>query len=77
VRTAREECLDWLLILGPRHLKRVLASFVDHYNHQRPHRGLALRPPVPLKPQPPPRIGTVKRRDRLGGVLHEYYRAAA
>jgi hypothetical protein len=77
VRTARAECLDWLLILGPRHLERVLASFVDHYNHRRPHRALALCPPVPLEPQPPPRTGAVKRRDRLGGVLHEYYRAAA
>ena len=58
VRTAREECLDWLLILGPRHLERVLASFVEHYNHQRPHRGLARRPPVPLEPQPLPTTGT-------------------
>jgi putative transposase len=77
VRTARVECLDWLAILGPRHLERVLASFVEHYNHQRPHRALALCRPVPLEPQPPPTTGTVKRRDRLGGVLHEYYRAAA
>jgi putative transposase len=66
VRTARAECLDWLLILGPRHLERVLRSFVRPY-------GL----PVPLEPQPPPATGTFKRRDRLGGVLHEYYRAAA
>jgi putative transposase len=76
-RTARSECLDWLPILGPGHLERVLRSFVGHYNHQRPHRALALCPPVPLEPQPPPTIGTVRRRDRLGGVLHEYYRAAA
>jgi putative transposase len=77
VRTVRAECLDWLAILGPRQLERVLASFVGHYNHQRPHRALALCPPVPLEPQPPPTTGPVKRRDRLGGVLHEYYRAAA
>jgi putative transposase len=77
VRTARAECLDWLLILGPRQLDRALRVFVDHYNHQRPHRALALCPPVPPEPRPPPTTGPIKRRDRLGGVLHEYYRAAA
>jgi transposase InsO family protein len=77
VRTVRSECLDWLLILGPRHLERVLRSFVEHYNHQRPHRALKLCAPVPLEPQPPPTTGIVKRADRLGGVLHGYYRAAA
>ena len=69
MRTVRSECLDWLLILGPRHLERVLCSFVEHYNHQRPHRALGLGPPVPLEPQPPPASGTVKRRDRLGGLI--------
>ncbi len=38
VRTARSECLDWLLILNARHLERVLAEFIDHYNGWRPHR---------------------------------------
>jgi hypothetical protein len=40
VRTARTECLDWLLVLGPRHLERVLRVYVDHYNTERPHRAL-------------------------------------
>jgi putative transposase len=40
VRTARAECLDWLLILNRRHLERVLRVFVDHYSHHRPHRAL-------------------------------------
>ena len=45
---------------------------------ERPHRALALNPPIPLKPNPPPpAVGGVERRDRLGGLLHEYYRAAA
>ena len=38
VRTARAECLAWLLILNCRHLERVLRVHVDHYNHERPHR---------------------------------------
>ena len=40
VRTARTECLDWLLILGRRRLELVLRVYVDHYNSQRPHRAL-------------------------------------
>jgi transposase len=70
VRTARRECLDWTLILGRRHLERVLHHYVAHYNVSRPHRGLDLRapearadPPVPL------RAGVrVRRRDVLGGL---------
>jgi len=77
VHTVRSECLDWLLILGPRHLEHVMRSFVQHYNHQRPHRALTLCPPVPVEPQPPPTTGAVRRADRLGGLLHEYHRAAA
>src|SRR5438876_9883968 len=47
VRTVRAECLDWLLILGRRHLETVLRVYTTHYNRQRPHRGLALHPPEP------------------------------
>jgi transposase InsO family protein len=47
VRTLREECLDWLLILGRRHLERVLREYVEHYNRERPHRALGLRAPSP------------------------------
>jgi transposase InsO family protein len=79
VRTARSECLDWLLIVNRRHLDRVLRVFVDHYNRHRPHRSLNLAPPDPsartLRAVRPPTAG-VKRRDRLGGLLHEYRLAA-
>src|SRR2546429_1774405 len=51
VRSVRAECLDWLLILGRRHLERVLRAYTVHYNRERPHRGLALQPPDP--PTPP------------------------
>jgi putative transposase len=76
VRTVRTECLDWLLILGRRHLESVLRSYVQHYNRERPHRGLALRPPEAHKIRSPTG-GAIQRRDHLGGLLHEYYRAAA
>src|SRR5207253_8024351 len=45
VRTARTECLDWLLILNTPQLENTLAVFVDHYNGHRPHRTLDLAPP--------------------------------
>jgi putative transposase len=77
VRTVRAECLDWLLILNRRHLERVLRIYIDHYNRERPHRALGLRPPERNgRPERSP-IGEIKRRDRLGGLIHEYYRAAA
>jgi transposase InsO family protein len=76
VRTVRSECLDWLLILNRCHLERVLRVYVDHYNTQRPHRALELCPP---EPEGDGRSGggEIHRRDRLGGLIHEYYRAAA
>jgi putative transposase len=77
VRTVRAECLDWLLILGRRHLERVLRVYTTHYNSERPHRGLALQLPDPASAASPPPAGRIERRDRLGGLIHEYYRAAA
>jgi integrase-like protein len=77
VRTVRAECLDWLLILGPRHLERVLRVYVERYNRERPHRAVDLHPLAPPEPSPAPLAGRIKRRDRLGGLLHEYYRTAA
>jgi putative transposase len=79
IRTIRAECLDWLLIMNRRHLERVLRVFADHYNSHRPHRSLDLKPPDPLARQlqiPHSPKALVERRDRLGGLIHEY-RAAA
>ena len=80
VRTVRSECLDWLLILNDQHRERVLDVFVAHYNGHRPHRALALTPPCPSRPTVAPATAggeaRVQRRDRLGGVVHEYVLAA-
>jgi putative transposase len=79
VRTVRTECLDWLLIVGRGHLEQILRVNVQHYNRHRPHRALGLRPPDPLA-RPAVRAednrSAVRRRDLLGGLLHEYRRAA-
>jgi putative transposase len=77
VRTIRAECLDWLLILGRRHLEGVLRAYVAHYNRERPHRALALHPPEPATPILRQNTGRIERRDLLGGLIHEYHRAAA
>ena len=77
VRTVRAECLDWLLIVNRRQLDRVLRVYVDHPNIHRPHRALKLQSPQPRKPPPTATIGEIERRDRLGGLIHEYYRTAA
>jgi putative transposase len=79
VRTVRTECLDWLLIVSRGHLEQVLRIYVRHYNQHRPHRALGLEPPEPsagLILISEARRARVRRRDLLGGTLHEYHRAA-
>jgi transposase InsO family protein len=83
VGTVRRECLGRLLIVGRRHLRHVLATYTLHYNEHRPHRALGQRPPG-AKPASwseqsvadPIEVERVRRRDLLGGVLHEYQLAA-
>ncbi|HET8893924.1 MAG TPA: integrase core domain-containing protein [Gaiellaceae bacterium] len=83
VGSARRECLDQLLILGRRHLLQALAKYVRHYNEHRPHRALAQRSPLrrlqPIDEPPVPDLidlDRVRRRDILGGLIHEYRLAA-
>ena len=76
IGTLRRECLDHLLITGPRHLDVVLREYVQHFNTHRPHRSLDQRPPAGGTP---PRSGAairLLRRDRLGGLVHEYVQVA-
>jgi putative transposase len=75
VRTLRNECLDHVLILNERHLETVLAEYVAYYNVERPHRSLALEPPLPASRSPVP-TGAIRSRPVLGGTHHSYDRAA-
>jgi hypothetical protein len=75
IRSAREECLDYLLIVNERHLYRVLSAYVKFYNERRPHQGLGQRCPVPLARGPG--HGPIVRREVLGGILNDYDRQAA
>jgi transposase InsO family protein len=77
VGTVRREVLDRMLILGCWQLRSVLAEYADHYNVHRLHRALGQAPP--LGPAEPPVVlpsARVVRRDRLGGVIHEYAQVA-
>jgi putative transposase len=78
VRTVRNECLDWLLILGRRHLEQTLRAYITHYNRERPHRALELKPPEPRsRPADSPEPDAIERTDLLGGLIHEYHAIAA
>jgi putative transposase len=72
VRTVRADCLDRILILGRRHLEHVLRVYRCHYNEHRPHRALQLLPPNRCDPTPRSASTELRRRDLLGGLIHEY-----
>jgi transposase InsO family protein len=75
VRSVKEECLDRIIPLGERHLRRTLQEFVAHYHRERNHQGLANE----LIEQPPAQrvTGAVRLRQCVGGILNFYYRSAA
>ncbi len=68
------ECLDWILILGPRQLERVMGEWIAHYNLARPHRGLNLGTPI-ARSDPVDAPAAVDCHTRLGGLLREYSHA--
>jgi len=84
IGSLRRECLDRLLVLGRRRLERIVHVYAQHYNGHRPHRALPQRPPLTKPPptdEPGPsndllQLDRLRRRERLGGLLHEYELAA-
>jgi len=76
MRTLRQECLRHLVILDQKHLRWVLEQFLAYYHRSRPHQGLHQETPLPQ-----PRLlcsdGIIRCRPILGGLHHEYFRAAA
>ena len=77
VGTVRRELLDRMLIFGRRQLEGVLGEYADHYNVHRPHRALGQVPPLGLgESAVVVPAGRVVRRDRLGGLIHEYAQVA-
>jgi putative transposase len=77
VRTVRNECLDHVLVFGRRHLEQVLRGYVAHFNAERPHRSLDLAAPASSPRSRGSPSSEILRRDVVGGLIHEYYAAAA
>jgi putative transposase len=71
IGTVRRKLLDRVLIINRRHLMAVLTEYVAHFNDHRPHR--ALNQAAPLRSLPPPASPQchLRRRDLLGGLIHE------
>ena len=72
--TLRRECLDHMIILNEKHLDGMVREFVSFYNHARPHQGLCQR--IPSQPPDQPQTGKVVDFPVLGGLHHDYRRAA-
>jgi transposase InsO family protein len=74
LRSIKFECLHRLIPLGERHLRHAIGEYVAHYHHERNHQGLDNELIVGIAS--PRRAGTVRRAQRLGGLLNFYHRAA-
>jgi transposase InsO family protein len=74
VRSVKHECLNRLVLIGERHLRHSLREYVSHYHRERNHQGLdnelIIGAPSPVS------CGPVRRRERIGGLLSYYHRAA-
>jgi uncharacterized protein (DUF488 family) len=73
IGSIRRDALDHVIVLGERHLRRVLRSNVDYYHHCRTHRSLDMDAPEPRAIQPP-EMGRVKKIPEVGGLHHHYER---
>ena len=76
VRTARESCLDQVMLIGEGSLRRVIGELMAHYHRERNHQSLGNNI---IKPELPefPAAGHIRCRQRLGGLFRYYYREAA
>ena len=76
VRSIKESCLERMIFFGEESLRTAIQNFVAHYHSERNHQGLANQL---ISPEPGHlgNAGEIQRRQRLGGMLNYYYRAAA
>jgi putative transposase len=84
IQTLGQECLDYFVVFGERHLDYLVGQFKDHYHLERPHQSLENQVPVRKgyrrKTADPPSsvpLSTIGCQTRLGGLLKHYYRKAA
>ena len=76
IQNAKRECFNRMIFFGERHVRHVVEQYVEHFNLERPHKGLGHRRPVEPA-EAPCRDGPVVCRERLGGLLKSYQREAA
>ncbi len=76
IGSIRRDCLDHVIILGERHLRTILKSYLEYYHRNRTHLALAKDTPEPRAVQPP-EIGAVVELSEVGGLHHRYERRAA
>jgi transposase InsO family protein len=78
IGSVRRECLDHLIILSERQLYRIIDEYVTYFNHARPHQGIGSCIPDPITDESneEPGTGQVVAYPVLGGLHHDYRRAA-
>jgi transposase InsO family protein len=76
IGSIRRECLDHVIVLGEKHLRRVLKEYLAYYHESRTHLGLEKDAPN-SRPIQSPDVGPVSSHPVLGGLHHRYYREAA
>ncbi|TWT66243.1 Integrase core domain protein [Posidoniimonas polymericola] len=75
MRSIKEECLDRMIFFGEDALRNAVREYLEHYHAERNHQGLDNR--LIEAPDEPPPDGVIQCRERLGGMLKHYHRAAA
>jgi putative transposase len=75
IGSIQRECLDHLIVLGERQLRRILREYFHYYHEVRPHQSLEKNSPVPREIEPPAK-GKIISVPQVGGLHHRYLRAA-
>jgi len=76
IGSVRRECLDHVVVLGERHLRRVLTAYLAYYHGARTHLSLDKDAPDG-RPIEPPELGAISPIPEVGGLHHRYVRRAA
>jgi len=76
IGSVRRECLDHIIVLSERHLKRILSQYFEYYHRWRTHLSLEMDTPI-SRPVQPPKLGKVVEFPEAAGLHHRYERRAA
>ena len=76
IGSIRRECLDHVIVLGEKHLRRILRSYFEYYEESPTHLSLGKDAPSTRVVQPP-ELGAVVEIPQVGGLHHRYERRAA